>query len=166
MIESNGNQIRVAVYLRVSTEDQIERYGLPMQKDAVMSLIKSKGRDADNKPRMVFAGDQYLYQEEGISGTTKLFERPAFSRLIEDITTAPKGKKPFDAVAVYKIDRFARKLSVLLDTVSFFEQYDIMMLSANESIDTSTPFGRAVLGIIGVIAELEIETFKERSLGG
>lgn len=166
MIESNGNQIRVAIYLRVSTDDQAEKFGLTMQKESISALIKSKGRFEDNTEKMVFAGDQYLYVDEGISGTTPLESRPQFSRLMEDILKAPEGKLPFDAVAVYKIDRFARKLSVLVKVIEFFETHKIKMLSANESIDTSTAFGRAVLGIIGVIAELEIETFKQRSSDG
>lgn len=166
MVVSNGTQIRVAIYLRVSTEDQVEKYGLAMQRDALDALIKSKGRLDDNRERMVFAGDDYVYIDDGISGTTPISERPQFGRLIEDVLKAPPGKRPFDAVAVYKIDRFARKLSVLMELIEFFEAQDIQMLSANESIDTSTPFGRAVLGIIGVIAELEIETFKLRSADG
>jgi site-specific DNA recombinase len=166
MSVSNGTQSRVAIYLRVSTEDQVEKYGLDMQRDAIDALIKSKGRFEDNTERMVFAGDKYVYIDDGISGTTVISERPQFARLMEDILNAPEGKRPFDAVAVYKIDRFARKLSVLVDLIEFFENQGIQMLSANESIDTSTAFGRAVLGIIGVIAELEIETFKQRSADG
>ena len=166
MSVSNGTQIKVAIYLRVSTEDQVEKYGLDMQRDSIDALIKSKGRFDDNTERMAFAGDQCVYVDDGISGTTPLEQRPQFSRLMEDLLNAPEGKRPFDAVAVYKIDRFARKLSVLVDLIEFFEKQGIQILSANESIDTSTPFGRAVLSIIGVIAELEIETFKQRSADG
>jgi len=166
MIESNDNQLRVAIYLRVSTDDQVEKFGIPMQKESILALIKSKGKFGDDREKMVLAGGQYIYVDEGISGTLPIEERPQFARLVEDIVSAPEGKIPFDAVAVYKIDRFARKLSILVKIIDFFEQYEIKMLSANESIDTSTAFGRAVLGIIGVIAELEIETFKQRSSDG
>jgi site-specific DNA recombinase len=47
-----------------------------------------------------------------------------------------------------------------LDVIDYFEKHEIQFISANESIVTSTPFGKAMLGIIGVIAELEIETTK------
>lgn len=69
-------------------------------------------------------------------------------------------------VAVYRIDRFVRKLRILMDILNFFEEKDIEFISATESIDTSTPFGRAMLGIMGVIAELELETIKERTQKG
>ena len=109
-VNENTKQIRVAVYLRVSTDDQVERYGLPMQKESIMALILSKGQLSDGRQKYVFAGDQYLYQDDGISGTTPIEERPGFSRLIEDITNSSPENRPFDAVAVYKIDRFAEDL--------------------------------------------------------
>lgn len=154
---------RVAVYIRVSTEDQAERFGIDLQKDAIDSLIASKKHT--DQP-YIFAGKEYMYVDDGISGTVELEERPAFSRLIEDVTLAPKGVRPFDAVAVYKIDRFARKLKILLGAIDVFEQNDLQFISVTESIDTSTPFGRAMLSIIGVIAELERDTISDRTSGG
>ena len=160
------NQLRVALYLRVSTDDQVEKYGLDLQKTSLTGLLQSKGKLDDGRDKMKLAGEKYIYVDEGISGTTPLDERPAFSQLKEDIVLAGEGQKPFDVVAVYKIDRFARRLKILLEVIEFFEESDIQFLSANESIDTSTPFGKAMLGIVGVIAELEIETTKERTQAG
>lgn len=160
-------QLRVALYLRVSTEDQVEKYGLDAQRSAIEGIIKSRGTLKDGKtPAMVLAGKMYEYVDEGISGTKKIDERPAFARLKEDILNAGEGQKPFDIVAVYKIDRFARKLSILLDVLEFFANKKIEFISATEAIDTSTPFGRAMLGIMGVIAELELETIRERTQRG
>ncbi|OGH12019.1 MAG: hypothetical protein A2857_03715 [Candidatus Levybacteria bacterium RIFCSPHIGHO2_01_FULL_36_15] len=160
------NQLRVALYLRVSTDDQVEKYGLDLQKTSLTGLLQSKGRLEDGREKMKLAGERYVYVDEGISGTTPLNERPAFSQLKEDILLAGEGQKPFDVVAVYKIDRFARRLKILLEIIEFFEERDIQFLSANESIDTSTPFGKAILGIVGIIAELEIETTKARTQAG
>lgn len=159
-------QIRAAMYLRVSTEDQTEKYGLDLQQAAIEGIFTSKGQLENGKPAMILAGKQYIYKDEGVSGTTTLDERPAFLRMKEDIENAPPGAKPFDIVVVYRIDRFARRLRILLDVIDYFEQYDIQFISANESIDTTTPFGKAMLGIIGVIAELEIETTKARTQAG
>lgn len=160
------NQLRVALYLRVSTDDQAEKYGIELQRSALDGLLRSKGMLTDGRPKMVIADERYVYIDDGISGTTTLGERPAFSQLQEDILMAQEGQKPFDCVAVYKIDRFARRLKILLDVIDFFECNDIQFLSANESIDTSTPFGKAMLGIVGIIAELEIETTKARTQAG
>jgi site-specific DNA recombinase len=165
-ITNNQDQLKVALYLRVSTDDQVEKFGLDLQKTSLTGLLQSKGTLEDGRPKMVLAGDKYIYIDEGISGTTPLDERPAFSQLKEDILFAAEGQKPFDVVAVYKIDRFARRLKILLEVIEYFEESDIQFLSANESIDTSTPFGKAILGIVGIIAELEIETTKARTQAG
>src|SRR3989344_2090616 len=167
----NGNlqevQLRVAIYLRVSTEDQVEKYGLKAQRSAIEGAIKSKGTLEDGvTPSMVLAGEAYEYVDGDVGGRTELDQRPEFRRLKEDILKSPQGSKPFDVVAVFKIDRFARKLRILMDVIKFFEVYKIEFISATESIDTSTPFGRAMLGIMGVIAELELETIKERTQTG
>jgi len=160
-------QLRVAIYLRVSTEDQAEKYGLKAQRAAIEGIIKSKGTLDDGKtPAMVLAGKAYEYVDIDISGSKEIDERPEFRRLKEDILNSVEGSRPFDIVAVFKIDRFARRLYILMDVIKFFEEYKVEFLSATESIDTSTPFGRAMLGIMGVIAELELETIKERMSKG
>lgn len=158
--------IRAAMYLRVSTEDQTEKYGIELQQAAIEGIIKAKGMLDNGQPAMILAGEQFIYKDEGFSGTIPVDERPAFLRMKEDIENAPDGAKPFDIVAVYRVDRFARRLKILLDVIDYFTDHSIQFISANESIDTSTPFGKAMLGIIGVIAELEIETTKARTQAG
>lgn len=161
MNNDDNEQKRVALYLRVSTEDQKEKYGLDLQEQAIRSLVQSK-KFPDGRDKYI-VDEKYIFKDD-ISGTTPMRERPAFRRLTEEV--ANSDKKPFDLVIVYKIDRFARRLQELLHIISYLEENKIMFLSANESIDTSTPFGKAMLGIIGVIAELEIETTKQRTQDG
>src|SRR3989344_4066280 len=147
MDENNEEiQLKVALYLRVSTDDQADKYGLNSQREAIESLVKSKGQLKDGRPKMVLAGKAYEYIDDGISGTIEIDRRPEFIRLKEDVLNGiERGVKPFDVVAVYKIDRFARKLSILLSVLGFFKKTGIEFISASESIDTSTPFGRAML---------------------
>lgn len=168
MINSPEITLRVAIYIRVSTDEQVERYGIPLQREALLALIKSRPKLEGGRDGMILAGvkDEYIYIDQGVSGTVELAQRPAFSKLIEDITLAPVDQRPFDVVAVYRIDRFARSLKILLEAIDFFEDNGVKFISANESIDTSTPFGRAMLGIIGVIAELERATIKQRTIAG
>jgi site-specific DNA recombinase len=158
-------QKRVAFYLRVSTDDQADKYGLPLQKSALEKLIASKGVLDNGQDRYILAGEEYIYEDE-ISGTLNIEDRPGFGKMIEDVELSPDGKPPFDIVAIFKIDRLARKLKILLNVVEFFENHKIEFISANETIDTSTPFGRAVLGILGVIAELEVENISIRTQAG
>ncbi len=153
----------MAIYIRVSTEDQLDGYGPETQKQSVLNLIKAK--EGLVEP-LVFAGEKHIYFDEGVSGTIALDERPQFVRLKEAIYYSSKENRPFDVVAVYRIDRFARKLTVLLEVIDFFEENEIEFLSVTENIDTSSPFGRAILSIIGVIAELELNSIKQRTQDG
>src|SRR3989344_1050723 len=159
--------LKVAFYLRVSTEDQVEKYGKDLQKTAIEAFVASRGKLDDGKTdAMSLASEAFIYVDEGISGTTPLEERPEFARLMEDIRHSDKAGKPFDVVAVYKMDRFARRLKILLEAFEFLNSYDIQVISTRETIDTSTPFGRAILGIVGVLAELEMETIRQRTIEG
>lgn len=154
------NKTRFAIYLRVSTDDQVDWYWLPLQREAIETYINARYRFPDGSPSYEIVK---VYSDDGISGTIFWEKRPSFSQLMADVINAPEKEKPFDIVIAYRIDRFARKLKILLDVVDFLKDRDIWIASVNEAIDTTTPFGTAILNIMGVIAELEIETFKERS---
>ncbi len=160
-MENTGEKVkmRVALYIRVSTQEQADKYGVDLQLSALKALILSKPNDLS-------LAENHIYIDENVSGTVNIDERPEFGRLKENILMAPEGEKPFDVVAVYKIDRFARQLRILLEVIDLFKTYDIQFISANESIDTSTPFGKAMLGIVGVIAELERDTIMQRTRDG
>lgn len=164
-IKENEKQLRVAFYLRVSTEEQAEKHGKDLQRQAIELYLKSRGQFDDGREKMVLAGKEYVYFDD-ISGTISIDDRPAFAQLIEDVERATPRNMPFDVVAVYKVDRFARRLKILLNVIDFLDKYKIQFISVNEAIDTSTPFGRAILGIMGVIAELEVETTKIRTQDG
>lgn len=129
-------------------------------------MIAAKGELENGEDRYILAGKDFIYEDDGISGTKDIDDRTGFGKLIEDVSLAPDGKPHFDIVAVFKIDRLARRLKVLLNVIDFFEEHRIEFISANETIDTSTPFGRAVLGILGVIAKLEIENIAIRTKAG
>ena len=71
-----------------------------------------------------------------------------------------------DAVIVYRYDRFARSLRLLVNALDEFRSLGIDFVSLHEGIDTSTPNGRLVFGIFGSIAEFERELIRERVRSG
>lgn len=157
--------LKSAFYIRVSTDEQAEMYGQDLQLESLHNMVKAKPKHFDGSLSVLPPTQAHIYEDD-ISGTVPLSERPAFSRLMEDYLNADDNNKPFDIVFVYKLDRLARRLSILLDASNFFDEQKIRLSSVHENIDTSTPFGRAMLGIIGVIAELELETIKQRTSEG
>ncbi len=72
----------------------------------------------------------------------------------------------FDAVLVLKLDRIHRNQLNLLEMVTSLQENGKSFVSIQESFDTSTPAGRAMLGFFSTIAQLERETIKERITAG
>lgn len=142
--------LRVAIYARVSTHEQvIEGYSINEQIERMTAYCKAKNW---------IIGKQYI--DAGISG--KDTNRPALQELLLHIT-----KGLYNAVIVYKLDRLSRNQK---DTLILIEDYflknNVDFISITENFDTSTPFGRAMVGLLAVFAQLEREQIKERMLIG
>jgi len=102
------------------------------------------------------AGTEYrVYQDKGFSG--KNTNRPAFQRLIEDVEKGLVQK-----IVVYRLDRFSRSIADFGRLWEILKKHGVEFVSINETFDTSTPMGRAMLNIIMVFAQLERETTAER----
>ena len=141
--------MKVALYARVSTEQQIENYSIPLQKERMKAFCLSKGWD-----------DMTEYVDGGYSGSN--LNRPALQQLQKDI-----ADKKINAVIVYRLDRLSRSQR---DTLYLIEEMflpnNVEFISISETIDTSTPFGRAMIGVMSVFAQLERETITERLRSG
>ena len=97
------------------------------------------------------------YIDGGYSG--KDLNRPAIQKLIEDC----KNHK-IDAVFVFKLDRISRSQRDTLYLIEeVFNKYDVSFVSMRENFDTSTPFGKAMIGVLSVFAQHERETILERT---
>ena len=96
-----------------------------------------------------------VYQDAGYSG--KNTERPAFQRLMQDVRAGRIG-----TLYVYRLDRFSRSVADFGQLWDILQRHCVEFVSVNESFDTKTPMGRAMLHIIMVFAQLERETTAER----
>ena len=99
------------------------------------------------------------YVDVGISGTTE--KRPKLDRLMADA-----HRRRFDAVVVWRFDRFARSVSHLLRALETFKALGIEFVSLSEQMDTSTPTGKMVFTVLGAVAELERSLIAERVRAG
>jgi site-specific DNA recombinase len=136
-------KVRAALYIRVSTQEQVENYSIESQRERLEAYCKSK--------------DWIIYDtfiDPGYSGSNT--ERPALQRLLNDLPN-------IDVVVVYKLDRLSRSQRDTLDLIEeHFLKNDVEFVSITETLDTSTPFGKAMIGILSVFAQLERETIAER----
>jgi site-specific DNA recombinase len=101
------------------------------------------------------------YIDDGVSGALPFAQREDGARLLRDVR---RGK--FQAVVVYKVDRVGRSVKVIYDFMAELDRYGVGFVSATQPIDTVSPFGKAMLGVIAVFAELERDMVIERLLDG
>lgn len=140
------NVLRVALYVRVSTQEQAnEGYSIGEQIERLKKYCEAMGWDVYK-----------IYTDPGYSGGDT--NRPGLKDMIKDVEAGE-----VDKVVVYKLDRLSRSQ---LDTLYLIEKVflanDTDFVSMSENFDTSTPFGRAMIGILAVFAQLEREQIKER----
>ena len=141
---------KAAIYIRVSTDAQREEgYSIDAQKEALTAYCISKQ-----------ISNYEYYIDGGFTGSN--LNRPEMQRMIED---AESGR--LSHVVVYKLDRLSRSQK---DTLYLIEDvlnpHQVAFVSLNESMDTGTPMGRLMLGILSAFAQLERENIRERTRMG
>jgi len=145
---------RVAIYLRVSTQEQAtEWFWLDSQERILKSFVEA------NKDNGWELWKSLIYKDEWVSWASNVEQRPALTKLKKDIIDWK-----VDIVLVWKIDRLFRKTRYLLEFIEFLKKYDVNFISKNENIDLKTHTWNLVLTMIWAIAEMERETIRERTM--
>lgn len=147
----NASELVLALYRRVSTDKQAdEGYSLDVQLEKLQSYAKTMSNVKEVR----------VYTDDGYSGSS--LDRPGMKQMIEDIETGI-----ITHVVVVKLDRLSRSQK---DTLHLIEDVmipaNVAFISILESFNTDTAFGRAMVGILSVFAQLERENIFERTRGG
>src|SRR4051812_42426917 len=141
----------VALYLRVSSDEQRERQTSETQREFLEQYCRLYELDVAE-----------MYEDDGVSGTIPLHERPEGRRLLEDAQA-----KKFETLLVYRLDRLGRSLLVIVDAHDRLrEGAGVALRSATEPIDTSNPSGRLIFQMLASFAEYERGTIGERTRAG
>ena len=149
MNNNRKDSIRVAVYSRVSSQEQAsEGTSLDFQAGQLIGYCQLQGWTIMNS-----------YVDPGFTG--KDGERPGLQRLLTD---AKLGL--FDKMVVFKLDRLARNLSLLLEIEKTLKEHGITLISMKESVDTSTPTGKMAFSLFGVVSEWDRANIVERTRNG
>lgn len=143
------NVLRVALYVRVSSQEQVEGYSIGEQTDRLKKYAEAMGWEIYK-----------IYVDPGYSGGN--IDRPGLNEMIKDVED---GK--IDTVVVYKLDRLSRSQ---FDTLYLIEKIFLAnntdFVSMTENFSTNTPLGRAMIGFLAVFAQLEKDKINERTLMG
>lgn len=141
--------MRVALYPRVSGHEQEDNYSIPEQIKRMKAYCEARGW-------IVYK----IYTDSGFTGSN--LDRPGLQALIKDAE-----RKNIDMVLVYKLDRLSRSQKDTLYLIEdVFDKHDVFFTSITENFDTSTPTGKAFLGILAVFAQFEREQIRERTMIG
>ncbi len=144
------NDMAVAIYCRVSTEEQRERQSILTQREFGVRY------SALHKLTV-----HRLYADDGVSGTIPLEQRPEGSQVLRD---ARLGK--FDQLLIYKLDRLGRDTRLILNAVAELEKLGVRVRSMTEEFDTASATGRLMLTMLSGFATHEREVIRERSVAG
>jgi DNA invertase Pin-like site-specific DNA recombinase len=138
--------VKIAIYARVSTLNKGQ--DVDMQLVELRQFCATKGWTVAHE-----------YVDRGISGSKA--SRPQLNRLMEHAVA-----KRFDAVLVWKLDRFGRSVRHLVNAIAELEAAAVSFVSLKDSIDLSTPQGRLMFQIIAAMAEFERALICERVKSG
>src|ERR1700746_4072368 len=136
--------MRTAIYARVSTKDQ-------------SCDLQIRDLKAYCTARKLAVFREYI--DSGESGAKD--SRPKLNELMADAR-----KRKFDAILVWRFDRFARSTKRLLLALEEFRSLGIQFISYQENIDTTSPLGQALFTIVSAVAQLERDLIRERVSAG
>lgn len=143
-----GGVVRVAIYLRISTDEDNQPYSLEAQEHRLMPFIASQP-----------GWEHSATYTDQMSGAYA--ERPGLDQALRDARLGA-----FDILLVYRVDRFARSLKVLVWLLEELDSAGVAFRSATEPIDTTTATGRMLVQLLGVFAEFERATIIDRVIAG
>jgi site-specific DNA recombinase len=140
---------KAAIYVRVSTDEQadpgLNGGSLESQEARCRALCEAKGLDVVD-----------VFVDGGVSGGT--LERPQLTKLREAV-----ARGEVSVVVVYAVDRLSRRQADTLALLEEFEGHGSGLMAASQDFDTTSPTGRAMLGMLAVFAELQRAEIRERT---
>lgn len=152
-IDSAPAEVRAAIYLRVSGDEQAAKgYGLDVQRARCTAYAQAHG--------WVIA-DHHVYTDAAISGTAPVSKRPALAALLAAIDAGE-----VNAVVVYALDRLGRKLKLVLELVDQIAKAGAFFASVTQQLNTAGPYGTFILHVMASLAELECGVIAQRMTDG
>jgi len=140
-----NKQKNVVAYVRVSTSGQVDGFSIEAQQTEIYEYCKR------NELNLI-----ETYIDSGITGTS-IEKRLQFQQMLSDISE----KKEINSVIVWKLSRLSRKMTHLVNTIEFFEKYNVNLISITDGIDTSNKYGKSFVFMAGIFAEIERDNIVE-----
>lgn len=137
-MKKNESKQRVAAYIRVSDEEQVEGYSLEAQRTEIERWCQRQDYDLVR-----------VYADEGKSAySDRITDRPELVRLLADV-----HHRTYDIVVVHTLDRWARNMLVQCQALQGLGDARVGFASVMENIDFTAPAGKLLLTVMGGVAE-------------
>lgn len=137
---------RCGIYLRVSTDQQTTEN----QRRVLLDIAERSGWHVIE-----------VFEDQGISGAKGRDQRPGFDALLKAVS-----RREIDMVAAWSVDRLGRSLPHLISLLGDLEARGCDLFLHQQSLDTSTPTGRALYGLLSIFADLEKSLISSRVRAG
>lgn len=137
---------RVAIYLRVSTKEQTTEN----QRRELEVVAERAGWDVVR-----------VFEDAGVSGAKGREKRPAYDALLKAV-----ARREVDLVAAWSVDRLGRSMQDLVSFLEDLKGHGADLYLHQQALDTTTPSGRALFGMMAVFAEFERAMIQERVNAG
>jgi len=137
---------RVALYLRVSTSGQT----VENQRRELLAWAERCGHEVVSE-----------FTDAGISGSKGRDKRPQFDEMLKAAT-----RRQFDMIASWSVDRLGRSLQDLVGFLSEIHSAGVDLFLHQQALDTTTPSGKAMFGMLGIFGEFEAAMIRERVNAG
>ena len=138
---------KVAIYVRVSTD----------RTQTVENQLRELQEVAQRQGWVIAA----IFSDEGISGSKGRDKRPGYDALLKGV-----ARRDFDMVMAWSVDRLGRSLPHLLTFLGDIQAKGVDLYLHQQGLDTSTPSGRAMFGMLGVFSEFERAIIRDRIMSG
>lgn len=139
------------IYIRVSSERQVQGFSLDAQKRELMNYAETRGLKVHN-----------VYVEPGKSGKD-IDGREQFQKMLYDVTR-PDSKVRY--ILVFKLSRFGRNARDILNTLNIIQQYGVDLISKEDGLDSSSQAGKLLIPFLGVMAEMERDNISTQTMSG
>jgi DNA invertase Pin-like site-specific DNA recombinase len=137
---------RVAIYLRVSTKEQ---------------TTENQRRELEVVAERAGWNVVQVFEDAGVSGARGREKRPAYDALLKAV-----ARREVDLVAAWSVDRLGRSMQDLVSFLEDLKGHGADLYLHQQALDTTTPSGRALFGMIAVFAEFERAMIQERVHAG
>lgn len=142
---------RCYIYLRVSTEMQVDGYSLDAQRDRMLKFAEYQDMEVVRE-----------YCDAGKSGKS-ITGRPEFQKMMDDVSY---GKDNIDYILVFKLSRFGRNAADVLNSLQFIQDYGVNLICVEDGIDSSKESGKLTITVLSAVAEIERENILIQTMEG